>query len=363
MIDKSTPQSMGNIGSIQTLRAIAALIVLLSHLAKELNRNQNILFYDWLNVTYSGQFGVDVFFVISGFIMIVSTQQEVGKLGASRRFLLRRIIRLAPLYWLLTSLTIAITLLEPALRNHNDMGWQYVLSSYLFIPFNRISDNHLTPVLGVGWTLNYEMLFYLIFAFGLTFPARHYTKVIIVAFLTLSLAGITISADLPQLWFWTRPIILEFLLGALIGSALIRGKRIPSLVGYVTMGGALIWWQTASNILDDPTLPQYRLFTWGIPAGLIVLASTLPNKTLFDFLPKSTKQLTSRLGDGSYSLYLVHMFIIRTATIFLPIGLLGAFYVPIYIALTILLSFVAADFMYFYVERPTQKFFRKIMKI
>lgn len=243
------------------------------------------------------------------------------------------------------------------------MSWQYILSSYLFIPFSRIEDSHLVPVLGVGWTLNYEMLFYLIFAFGLAFPARHYRKVTISAFLVFAIVGLFISTDLPQLWFWTRSIILEFLLGTLIGLMLIRGKHIPSTVGYVAMGFALIWWQTASNILDDPTLPQYRLFAWGIPAALIVLASTLPHKTLFDFLPKSTRQLTARLGDGSYSLYLVHMFVIRAATIFMPVGLFGAFYVPAYIALTILLLFIAADLMYTYIEMPGQNFFRKIMKI
>jgi exopolysaccharide production protein ExoZ len=125
--------------SIQILRAAAALGVLLDHAGR------------WLDVAPIvdiGAAGVDLFFVISGFIMVYTSERLFGQTGAPQRFLARRIIRIVPLYWTLTAFA-ALVLFG---FGPNTLG------SYLFIPTHR------GPILTVGWTLNYEMMFYSLFA-------------------------------------------------------------------------------------------------------------------------------------------------------------------------------------------------------
>ena len=104
---------------------------------------------------YSLASGVDLFFVISGFIMVYSSEDLFGARGAWRTFLTRRLVRIVPLYWLTTAITIPLMSLT--------VDWQSLLGSYFFIPY-RAPSNAIVPLHGVGWTLNLEMFFYVIFA-------------------------------------------------------------------------------------------------------------------------------------------------------------------------------------------------------
>ena len=158
--------------SIQILRAVAACLVVFGHALHETadisartgRPPLNVNVIDW-------GIGVDIFFVISGFIMIYTTAELFGQPGAMRTFLMRRIIRIVPLYWLMTAGLILTFLLAPKLLNVPIEGWRSIVTSFFFIPDLR-GNGEVRPIMALGWSLNYEMFFYAVYAVCLLAPLR-----------------------------------------------------------------------------------------------------------------------------------------------------------------------------------------------
>ena len=142
-------------------------------------------------------------------------------------FLRRRFVRVAPLYWLFTSLMLGLILLTPAMVSHNDLTLRRGISSYLFYPWPRAGGD-VYPILGLGWTLNYEMLFYLAYAVALCFPRRIGLAGITGVFLLATTFGRMAPASWIAFRFWTDPIILEFLFGVLLGCLYLGGVRLSA---------------------------------------------------------------------------------------------------------------------------------------
>jgi exopolysaccharide production protein ExoZ len=140
---------------VQILRGLAALVVMLQHdsVAMAERAFDPSLRFDW------GPCGVDVFFAISGFVMVLVTAGSWGRSGAAEPFLIRRLIRVVPPYWMSTAFKVLLLLAMPTLALSTVLTPWHVISSFLFIP-----DSALGPVVMVGWTLCFEMLFYLLFA-------------------------------------------------------------------------------------------------------------------------------------------------------------------------------------------------------
>lgn len=147
------------IRSIQYLRAAAALMIVFYHLGLPLSR-----------AGHDGPWpeglarGVDLFFVISGFIMVVATQDS--RVGP-RLFLLRRFLRIAPLYFSMTAVLLLVAVINPALVQSFRFEWPHVLASFAFWPMTNPATGETTPVLIPGWTLQYEMFFCLLFAIAM----------------------------------------------------------------------------------------------------------------------------------------------------------------------------------------------------
>src|SRR5262245_45669982 len=145
---------------IQMLRALAALAIVFYHAqydAETLAARFGLAYQPSSLMPWSA--GVDVFFVISGFIMVHTSRKLFATAEGSRVFLGRRIARIIPIYWLLTTLYAALALLAPAVLNNDAPSLGEIVKSYLFIPFAR-PNGQIHPVLLLGWTLNYEMFFY-----------------------------------------------------------------------------------------------------------------------------------------------------------------------------------------------------------
>src|SRR5829696_2873445 len=150
--------------SIQYLRGVAALMVVYTHASVQTQRYADVE----LPFSAHGAAGVDIFFVISGFIMWMTT---IGDTPTSKPlpFISRRISRIVPLYWVLTTGIVIVGLVRPDLLSSTVITVWHVLASFFFIPYPHPADNgSLVPVLIPGWTLNYEMFFYAIFACSLT---------------------------------------------------------------------------------------------------------------------------------------------------------------------------------------------------
>ncbi|NTG51666.1 acyltransferase [Agrobacterium rhizogenes] len=291
--------------NLQVLRALAALSVVVAHAIHETENLATVTTRQAVDASawYLG-YGVDIFFVLSGFIMMHTAAAEFGKNGASLRFFLRRCARVVPLYWLLTSIMLLGAAVAPSLLNVPVGDFSHVVASYLFIPDMR-GVNEVRPVLALGWTLNYEMLFYVLFALALMMPIRLGIVWLSVLMAALTLVGAMIEPRNVQIAFWTNPIILEFLFGVYVALIFRSGLRIGTGIALALMAVGLIGFARFSTPWDDAALPQF--LRRGVPAAVFVLAAAIGPA-----LPVKRIVLWGvALGDASYSLYLAHPFVVR----------------------------------------------------
>jgi exopolysaccharide production protein ExoZ len=286
----------GTIENIQTLRALAALLVVFVHLD---------VFLRVLGVTPFGHGGVDLFFVISGFIMVYTTR---GRAITPAAFIVNRITRIAPIYWLITLAVYLVALLAPSLLQATSSDGAELAKSLLFIPFRK-ANGLVQPVLFVGWTLNYELFFYALFAIGLGLSVRTLGLWLVTGLLgTLVLLGLLIRPEGVLGSFYTRPIVLEFAFGMGLAALGTRwhcqtpgGRRCwLTLAGLGLLGVALI-----PLVLPDVS----RVLTQGLPAVAVTAAAVI--------LHQSGVSVSRRwlvvLGDASYSIYLTHPFVTQAA--------------------------------------------------
>jgi exopolysaccharide production protein ExoZ len=164
-------RSSETLSSIQALRAVAALSVLELHITGNISNRPGFTVTSIDNLI--GAAGVDLFFIISGFIMVYASEPLFGRPAGPQVFFLRRLIRIAPLYWAVSAVFIVFFLVTPngfattIAASNTSIGT--IIASFMFLPFPR-PDGAMLPLLGVGWTLNYEVFFYVIFAGAVVYP-------------------------------------------------------------------------------------------------------------------------------------------------------------------------------------------------
>jgi exopolysaccharide production protein ExoZ len=301
----STPATPGRsdvLIPIQLLRAAAAIAVAMAHIGMDLHDRLGLAFIP----TRLGAAGVDVFFVISGFIMVHSSRRLFGQPGGAAIFLRRRLARIVPLYWAATALFLAwMTWLNaPA----PPLSW--FLSSAVFLPATGPSG-FVMPFYGLGWTLNYEMFFYCVFAAAIALPRRA-----AVATVAGALIGFTVLRTLvplpTALAYWSHAVIIEFVLGMGVAYAFGAGIRLSRTTGWLLIAaGVALFVATQCFDFDyfpAPTKPSDwppRFVCWGIPALLIVAGAALRDPLAAEgFFVRCAR----KLGDASYAMYLFHPF-------------------------------------------------------
>jgi peptidoglycan/LPS O-acetylase OafA/YrhL len=337
---------------IQGLRALAALAVALLHVADEAGSLVGTPgLAPWRVIdAVPLEAGVDLFFVISGFVMVWSSWDAFGRAGSVAPFVWRRLVRIAPLYWLLTAATVLAALALPGLLSDGLRdGWGYAAASFAFVPWRR-SDGFIQPILRLGWTLEYEMLFYALMACALPFRRIWGIAGVLVAIAVLAGLGQWVPFAAAPAVFWTDPIVLEFGFGVLVALAARRGARAGwagPLALLVAIGLALL---LASQPGGD-----IRVVVWGIPAALLVFCALSWQRV---------PRWLVVLGDASYALYLVHPFpmrAIRVAVAHLPLppGLV----VPLYLLCTMAVCIAIAIALYWLVEKPILRWGRRVSSI
>ena len=312
-----------HLASIQVLRACAASMVLLAHQWQAL---EQVGAPDAIPNWVAGAFGVDLFFVISGFIMVYTSEPLFGRRDASRIFIGRRLLRIVPLYWALTILFVIGWLFWfGQLPEHS--SWREVLSSLLFFPTAQ------SPVLGQGWTLNYEMFFYCLFALAIVLRRE-----IAVGVLTVVLFALTaLPFTDPPMSVWGSSLVWEFAFGMWIGLAHRAGWRIaPALAIVVSIGAFAV----ALYLFNIDFAGVGRAVAWGVPAFLIVGSFALSRVDLGK--PRVVAGIVA-LGDASYALYLVHALV----PVLMRVGKVPAIIDPVqhgylYAAISVSVSIVAA---------------------
>ncbi|KFG70797.1 acyltransferase [Microvirga sp. BSC39] len=323
--------------SVQYLRGLAASAVVLFHAGLIYNLNFGL-----------GNAGVDIFFVISGLIMwIVSNQKN----DTPKQFIIQRTIRIVPLYW---SVTIFLTIAAAARPNlfplERPAPW-HVLQSLLFIP-HVAPNGKVHPILIQGWTLNYEMFFYSLFALILFLPVRFRLIGFTALIGSLVLLGSAVAPTNTLAATYTSPLLIEFLVGIWLGKALTSAK-LPSRGGASTLLISGVFMLFCSHWLEN--LTQERLLIWGLPAACIVAGSiALEQRGLVPTIP-----VLKFLGDASYSIYLAHSFgFLGVAIIVEKLGLAGQGTGNFLV--TTVGGFAAGILCFLLVERPITSFIRKI---
>lgn len=277
--------------SVQALRALAAWVVVGHHFTQvffnfEVDNPLAYLFAD------KGGIGVDVFFVISGLVIFLAT---ADKALTPWHFMLMRVARIAPAYWFYTLVMALLLVTVPSMFPETHLVPSHVLLSLLFIPAQNPGGFGVYPLVDVGWTLNFEMLFYLLFAFALLVRVS-YRLWVAAALLYLVCYVITPATDLAS-GFYQNDIVVEFLMGIVIGMLYRRGfcRARPwlPLLGIVAASAA---------IYHGVDLP--RALEWGVPSAVLVISFVALEPWFHG------SRLLKLLGDCSYSVYLLHTMVL-----------------------------------------------------
>lgn len=327
--------SQRRLGNLEVLRFLAATLVVFFHIQEKFALELGLL--PEINSTLGilGAAGVDVFFVISGFVIALNISNT--RVNA-HKFLGARIARIVPTYWLLTLCAGALIFLVPA-QFDSTISIEQIFTSLFFV--NTFFGIEL-PVISMGWTLNLEIGFYILVTASLFVSAkfRFLTKYIVVA--SLLIAVIFFGAD---------SLLLEFLLGFIAYWVWIRVSKSTALGLATLLAGVLgfMFW------LSGYATGLYRWQYFGIPAFLLVLSAVL--------LPQTTNQIVTKLGFASYSIYLTQWFTIP-ACIYLStfIGLGGTLSVPGFV-ITLILALVVGVLYSEVVDRRLYQSARKFLHI
>jgi len=275
----------GTLENLQTARALAALVVVGYH----------------IGVLPFGECGVDVFFVISGFIMSHVAPRE------GNDFLRKRLIRIIPLYWLSTVGVYAIAIVRPWWLNTTTAHVSYLAKSLLFIPY--IKDNgHWGPLNLNGWTLEYEMLFYLVVASALVLVKARYATIVAASVLaTFCVLAGNVGSSVPTISYLGRPLLLEFGFGVVCywivdAGALVGLERSILACLAVTAAAAMPFYFYAQGVPDE----FGRVWAYGLPSFLLIASIIALEEKGWS----SNSALLRKLGAASYSIYLLHPYVI-----------------------------------------------------
>ncbi len=329
--------------AIQYLRALAAIGVLCYHVILKwgiLPRSDYMLLAG----------GVDIFFVISGFVMWGVTS---GREGGSWDFFSRRLKRIVPLYWLMTTVMLLTLVIDPAAGQSSRLELWHVVSSYLFVPSLHPVKGVFEPLLFPGWTLNYEMAFYILFAGALLGPSRWRLVLVMVPLIALMLVGLLPHSKTSLVEFYCNTMLFEFAAGCALGAAMTATKPItpPAWTAalMIVLGVVL-----AVSFKWTPTWP--RGLAWGIPAALFVSG--------WVFLERSYRPASVRffllLGDASYSIYLSHVIVLSAAfqAVHRMAQARGAVGEILASAILVAICTVSGVALYWLVERPLIAWFK-----
>ena len=293
------PGAGHTLDSIQYLRAFAASAVVAYHASNTLLGHTGHL----INLDY-GTYGVDIFFVVSGFIMFYTTFGTAIRPGT---FFVKRLIRIFPMYFILSTVLFAMVVVKPTFFSQESADVVAYCESIFFIPHWNPRLHDLQPILGPGWTLNYEMFFYLLFAASLFFRHKLNGIAVLPVIGALIIFGHVHPVENPAFITYTSPMMLEFCLGIVVAASFTvptssRLRWPVSLMLLCGTGAAYLYMFRADFYGTEAARP----FFVGLPCAVLVAAFVAIERC--GRLPRFA--FLSSVGDASYSLYLVQVLVI-----------------------------------------------------
>ena len=279
---------MKTINGIEVGRGIAAILVVIYHISRHFE--QNFGYFPFGRFTEIGHSGVDFFFVLSGFIIYFIHAKDINKPTTLKPYLIKRAVRIFPLYWIMFAATF---LLIPFVSSASFPSFSNAISQLLLLGGGNL-------VLGVSWTLQYELIFYLMFALlivnrfiGGGVILIWFSLIVFHQFITPLYSSILLSA-------WT----LQFFMGCFAGYLIIKTKARFNISALVIGGLYLFatWYFELNEVLNG--FGKFARLHYGIAFTLIVIGIVGLEKKYSIVIPN----ILLVLGKSSYSIYLCHLF-------------------------------------------------------
>ncbi|UXY12087.1 acyltransferase [Kosakonia sp. ML.JS2a] len=343
--------------SIQLLRVIACSLVLFSHIDPYLVSSLNRKFS-------GGGIGVDIFFIISGFVMAAATSKTDMGIHSALSFFIKRIIRIWPMYAIIT----VVFAYEMNYLKFEYIDLPYIIDSLLMLPVSihnsMYGDIFIDPKLGVGWTLQFEMFFYFVISILIILKIRKpYIPALIFAVpILFNLRPVALS---PFFSMVSCPILFEFAFGYWIYSVYCKYPSAFQLAApmLIPTGSALIviamtgdWSQWYHNtprmIVRFGDVNLHRAIAWGVPSA-ILFCGVLGCE---EWIKKSgvISRISVMIGDATYSLYLTHILVFQWMLRHIPT------YPTSSIFIYIVTPFIVALIVHFLIEKPITKILNDI---
>ncbi len=289
-----SPQTIGvkpTLEGIQLGRGIAALLVVAYHVNDYLIPDRILNGVQGAAAFNMGYAGVDFFFVLSGFIIYYIHHAHASRPDLLGAFLWKRFTRIYPLFWAVFAALMLLYIAFPDRGPENARDPFYILTGFLIWPTEHV------PIVQVAWTLEFELLFYAMFAL-IILNARAGLWVF-AAWMALSAANLTLAFDSYPASFLFSPRNLQFLMGIGVAWLLLQGRITQHLALFVIGLAAFL----ATGLGEAYGLHSWplgaKVLGYGIGASLMVAGLTAPRLAL--------PRLALLLGDASYSIYLVHL--------------------------------------------------------
>jgi exopolysaccharide production protein ExoZ len=339
--------------NIQYLRAIAAIFVLLFHTTNLIQQQFN---YEYsYNIFRFGYMGVDLFFVISGFIISYIHYADFGIKSKVQTYFSKRLLRIFPVYWVVLLPVVIIHFLMPSFGGGYERQFTEILQSMFLVP----QAHH--PILDVAWTLRHEMLFYIIFGFLFIYNRSPMIfSTFIVLWAGMSTYSLLLNPHDPWLLFefLFSPYNLEFLLGCFVAFIITKFKISFKLARASILIGLVLFLLSCSNEFLVYAGVN-RVIKWGIPSALLIFGAVV-----FDIKAKNRPiKILNFIGDASYSIYLTHVpAIYFFVTIFNKLNLFNLFGYFTAVTLCIVLTLMGGCIFYQIIEKPVLKLARRIFR-
>lgn len=350
-LDSNLKSKQNKLPLIQVFRGIAALLVVAYHLTiRSAELLQQDLLFGFFKFGYAG---VDFFFVLSGFIIYYVHKRDIGEPRKFKEFISKRMVRIYPIYLLITLLILPVYLIGYGDEYKTDIG--VIVKSLLLLPQNE----GIYPVLNVGWTLSFEALFYVMFGAAILLKPK--LSRIIFGTWVLIVSGMFVS-EIQGLELTNNTLInfvfnshnLEFILGCL-AAYLVTTKNI-NYGKYLMLAG--VTWMIVSSVNNYIYGEFYvhPVIAYGIPSTLIVIGAAAYDR----IKPSNPPEFLMYLGDASYSIYLTHFVIITAMLIgFLKLGILDFIGYQVAMVVTILVTVALGCLVYTYIEKPMLNYCRR----
>jgi exopolysaccharide production protein ExoZ len=322
---------MAQLKSLQITRFIAATSVAYLHIKCN---------------PFFGGFGVDIFFVLSGFVMcLVISNGETTK-----QFLINRLSRIAPLYWLLTVMAFMLAAIAPTLFNSTTANPIFLFKSLFFIPYIK-ENGTVSPMIPVGWTLNYEIFFYTLIFIALLLWRKYWEVIVSVTLVSIYIVSMQQDSKFAYSIFFGYPIYLEFILGIFLYKVYAKKQNIFKQISpYIAMTLVCISY-LAMVLVDLLEITSYRYLFLGIPASIFVFGALGLEKSIPSISPRLIAILVA-MGNASYATYLSHLYVVEgIRKVFAPRAPWFDIYSPVGVCLTLIAVLIVGQLIYILLDK------------